>query len=223
MYGFLRKGVYFDQADGGGSATGDSLTDTDDSAGANGNGDQAKTDADKAGGDKDKGKQAAAKVTFTEEQQAAVDLIVKERLEREHKKSEAAAEKVRKQAEEEALTKNKEFETLAEQRKIKVDELEAQVSELAPLKEQVEKYKGAMETILKAQMAKLPKALLPLLEKLDPIEKMQYLADHAKELNVEVIGVPETDTNDSTHKLNEEAQAKAKQQNARVVKSLFSG
>jgi hypothetical protein len=218
MFYFLRKGVYFNQTDGGGSATGDSTTD--DSAGANENGDQAKTDADKTGNDKDTGK--TAKVTFSPEQQVELERVLKERLEREHKKSEAATEKVRKQAEEDALTKNKEFETLAEQRKTKVGELEAQVAELIPLKDQVEKYKGAMDTILKAQMAKLPKALLPLLEKLDPIEKMQYLADHAKELNIEVIGVPETDTNDSTHKLNEEAQAKARKNNANMVKTLFS-
>jgi hypothetical protein len=219
MLEFLRKGVYFDQTDGGGSATGDSTTD--DSAGANENGDQAKTDADKTGNDKDNGK--ATKVTFSPEQQVELERVLKERLERERKKSETAAEKVRRQAEEDALTKNKEFETLAEQRKTKVGELEAQVAELAPLKDQVEKYKGAMETILKAQMAKLPKALLPLLEKLDPIEKMQYLADHAKELNIEVIGVPETDTNDSTHKLNEEAQAKARKNNANMVKSFLGG
>ena len=196
------------------------VTTTDDSAAANGNGDQATTEAENTG--EDKGKQTA-KVTFSPEQQTELERVLKERLERERKKSETAAEKVRKQAEEDALTKNKEFETLAEQRKTKVGELEAQVAELAPLKEQVEKYKGAMETVLKAQMAKLPKAILPLLEKLDPIEKMQYLADHAKELNIEVIGVPETDTNDSTHKLNEEAQAKAKQRNAGMIKTLFSG
>jgi hypothetical protein len=195
------------------------VTTTDDSAAANGNGDQAKTDVGNNG--EDKGKQTA-KVTFSPEQQTELERVLKERLERERKKSETVAEKVRKQAEEDALTKNKEFETLAEQRKTKVGELEAQVAELAPLKEQIEKYKGAMETVLKAQMAKLPKVILPLLEKLDPIEKMQYLADHANELNIEVIGVPETDINDSTQKLNEEAQAKARKNNANMVKALFS-
>jgi len=215
------SGLFLDEGAAGAGQASD--TTTENSTGAAGNGDQAAANADQAGdGDKDKGKQST-KVTFTPEQQAAVDLIVKERLEREHKKSEANAEKARKAAEEEALVKNKEFETLAEARKTKVGELEAQIAELTPFKDQAEKYKAAMEKIVKTQVDKLPAAIKTLLERLDPIEKMQYIADHAKELNIEVIAVPETETSDSNNKLNEEAQAKAKKNNATMVKSFLSG
>jgi len=214
------NGLFLDDSAAGGGQASD--TTTENSTGAAGEGDQAKANADQAGDDKDKGKQTT-KVTFTSEQQAAVDQIVKERLEREHKKSEANAEKARKAAEEEALVKNKEFETLAETRKTKVSELEAQIAELAPFKKQAEDYKAAMEKIVKTQVDKLPAPIKSLLERLDPIEKMQYIADHAKELNIEVIGVPETETNDSNNKLSEEAQAKAKKNNASMVKSFLSG
>lgn len=218
------KGKYFQQADGGGTAAAGAATSTDNSTGAQAvSGDQAATaNADQAGDDKDKGKPTQP-VTFTAEQQTAVDQIVKDRLAREKKNSEAAAEKVRKQAEEDALTKNKEFETLATTRQGKITELEAQVAELNPFKEQAEKYKSAIDGILKAQVEKLPKAIKPLVEKMDPLEKMKYLADNAKELNIEVIGVPETETSDSTNRLNEEAVTNAKKANAQMVKSFLSG
>lgn len=213
------NGVYFDKDSGAGGGA----ADTADSTGTKADGDQAKADVETAGDDKAKGKQAAAtKVTFTEEQQMAVDLIVKERLERAQRKAETDADKLRRQAEEQALLKNKEFETLAEQRKGKVGELEAQVLELTPFKEQAEKYKGAMEKIVKAQVDKLPPALKVLVEKLDPIEQMDYLSEHAKELNI-VAGVPETKTNDSNDKLSEEAKAKARNSNAKLVKGFFGG
>lgn len=212
------KGVYFDKDSGAGGGAADTV----DSPGANGEGDPTKANAENAGDDKSKGKQTAAKVTFTEEQQMAVDLIVKERLERAQRKAEADADKLRIQAEEQALLKNKEFETLAEQRKGKVGELEAQVLELTQFKEQAEKYKSAMEKIVKAQVDKLPPALKVLVEKLDPVEQMDYLSEHAKELNI-VAGVPETETNDSNEKLSEEAKAKARNSNAKLVKGFFGG
>lgn len=216
----IGHGVYFGQDDGAGG--GDAAQDdpTDNSAGANGEGDPASREQ---AGD-DKGKQpAAAKVTFTAEQQAAVDLIIKERLERANKHAEAESKRIQALAQEEALTKNKEFETLAEQRKTKVGELEAQVADLTPFKEQAEKYKAAMDKILSAQVAKLPKAIKVLIDKLDPIEKMQYIADHAKELNIEVLGIPETDTSDTDKKLNAEAEARAKTANKQLVKGFFGG
>ncbi len=218
----IGKGLYLDEAGTGGATAG--ATSTDNGTGATAvSGEQATTaNAEQAGDDKDKGRQTA-KVTFSVEQQAEVDRIIKERLAREKKHADDASEKVRKQAEEDALTKNKEFETLATTRQKKIGELESQVAELVPFKEQTEKYKGAMEKILKAQVDKLPNAIKVLVAKMDPIDQMQYFADHAKELNIEVIGVPETQTSDSTNKLNEEAMNKAKKENATLIKSFLGG
>lgn len=221
MFLSLRKGLYFNQNDGGGdaAATGNS---TDNSAGATGSGDQAKPDAEQAGDEKDKGKQVS-KVIFTPEQQAEVDQIVKERLARAQKKAEADTEKARKQAEEDGLKKNQEFEKLAETRQAKIAEFETQLAELTPFKELAEKYKGAMEKMLQAQVEKLPKTIKVLIEKMDPLDQMQYLTENAKELNIDIKGVPETDTNDSTNKLNQEALNKAKQNNAKMVKTFMGG
>lgn len=209
-------GLYFD-IDGAPGIAGDTANST----GAGNTGGDSKVEAE-AGDGKEKSKQPQ-KVTFTQEQQLAVDLIVKDRLAREKKQAEADAERQRKQAEEDALTKNQEFKTLADQRQNTITDLEARLKEFEPLKEQADKYKDAMLKIVQAQVAKLPPALKVLVEKMDPLEQMAYLADHAKELNINVDAVPETKTNDSTNKLNKEVQEKAKQNNAKLVKGFFSG
>lgn len=175
-----------------------------------------------AGDDKNKSK-PTQKVTFSDEQQAAVDLIVRDRLKQAQRRAEQDAEKMRKQAEEDALTKNQEFKTLAEQRQVTIAELESRIQEFEPLKDETAKYKGAMQKIVQAQVSKLPMALRVLVEKMDPLDQMNYLAEHAKELNLAVEGVPETETSDSTHKLNKEAQDKAQRSNAKLVKGFFGG
>jgi hypothetical protein len=219
MFGEKFHGIYFDKDSGAGGGA----ADTADSTGTEAKGEQVRADVENAGDDKAKSKQTAEKVTFTDAQQIAVDQIVKERLERAQRKAENEAEKLRKQAEEQSLLKNQEFEKLAEQRKTMVGTLEAQVLELTPYKEQAEKYKGAMEKIVKAQVDKLPPALKVLVEKLDPIEQITYMTEHAKELNIGIAGVPETKTNDTNEKLNEEARAKARNSNAKLVKGFFGG
>lgn len=193
---------------------------TADSAGASGDGETHS--AAEAGDDKSKSK-PTQKVTFNEEQQAAVDLIVKDRLKQAQRRAEQDTEKMRRQAEEEALTKNQEFKTLADQRQVTITELEARIQEFTPLKEQTEKYKGAMQKIVQAQVSKLPTALKVLVEKMDPLEQMNYLAEHAKELNLAVQAVPETETSDSNQRLNKEAQDKAQRSNAKLVKGFFGG
>jgi hypothetical protein len=61
--------------------------------------------------------------------QADVDQIVKERLERERRKSQEEAEKVRRQTEEEAAKKNGEWQTLAEQRQEQLKKAEQALRE----------------------------------------------------------------------------------------------
>lgn len=212
---FEQRGLYFEKDE---ATTG--VGNTEDGAGANGEVD-ANLSIAEAGDDKAKGK--LNKVVFTEEQQAAVNLIVKDRLEQAQRTARKEADKARKQAEEEALTKNQEFKALADQRQITITELETRLQEVDPLKEQAEKYKSAMQKIVQAQVSKLPSALKVLVEKMDPLEQMSYLAEHSKELNIAVNAVPETETNDSTHKLNKEALANAQKSNAKMVKSFFGG
>src|SRR5687768_12463744 len=68
--------------------------------------------------------------------QAELDAIVDDRLKRERKKSETAAEKARKDAETAALEKNQEWQKLAETRSTEIADLTKQLAEAAPYKEQ---------------------------------------------------------------------------------------
>ena len=222
MFGFRKffnamPALYFDDSAGAGGGNGGAGDSTENSSGAGG--DQA---ADKNAGDgKDKPDKQAAKVSFTADQQAEVDRIVKDRLDRERKKSEEAAEKTRKKAEEDALAKNSQFEELATTRQNKIAELEAQLQEGEKVSATLQQYKDAVAGIVKAQVDKLPKAVKSLILKMDPLEQMQYLAENAKELNIEVKAVPATETDDGNQKLKQEVLDKAKKKNEQTIKGFF--
>jgi len=114
--------------------------------------------------------------------QADLDRIVKDRLEREKTQREKAALKAREDAEAEALKKNQEWQTLAEKNAARASELEARMGELEPLGEQVTRYKGALDKYLQAEKKDLPKHVLVLLDKLDPVEQIEYLSANREEL-----------------------------------------
>lgn len=174
FYQWLRRGWFF-QNDGAASGGSDKKTDD----GAGDDPDKKKSGEDlKAGDDKEKAK-AKEEKTFT---QAELEQIVKDRLDRERKKAEGETEKARLKAEADALEKNQEWQKLAEQRQAKIDELEKQSVELQPFKDQAEKYKAALDGQLAELKKKLPKYLLPLIEKMDPVDAMAYITEHAEEL-----------------------------------------
>ncbi len=114
--------------------------------------------------------------------QADVDRIVKDRLEREKSAREKATQKAKEDAEAEGLKKNQEWQTLAEKHEARTNELLAKLDELEPLGGQVERYKGALEKYLATEKKDLPKHVMVLLEKLDPIEQIEYLAANREEL-----------------------------------------
>jgi len=162
-------GLYFDKNDGGAGGT-----KPDDSAEDKSK--EKESDESKAGDDKG---QAKDEKKFS---QAELDAIIDDRLKRERKKSEDAAEKARKAAEEEALKKNQEWQELAETRATELESLAKEKAELEPFKEQAEKYKAALNDQLAKVKEKLPKYLLPLIEKMDPVEAMAYITEHAEEI-----------------------------------------
>jgi hypothetical protein len=127
--------------------------------------------------------------TFT---QADIDRIVKDRLEREKSAREKATAKAKEEAEAEALKKNQEWQALAEKNETRANELLAKLGELEPLGDQVTRYKGALEKYLATEKKDLPKHVLVLLEKLDPIEQIEYLAANREDLGKagRVEGVP---------------------------------
>ncbi len=206
------RGMYFDAGAAGGSTT-----TTEDGTGADGG-----NNADgKNAGSNDESKNAQSKVVFSAEQQAEVDRVVANRLARAKKESDADAEKLRKKAEEDALTKNKEFETLANTRLQEIDAKEKELVELRGVKEQSDKYAEAISKIVKTQIEKLPKPVQVLLAKMSPLEQMDYLAQYAKDLQIDLKDVPETDLSDPSNKLTSEAQQKGKAAFERSVKGFF--
>src|SRR6185503_18526097 len=102
--------------------------------------------------------------------QAEIDKLLTPRLEREKKKSEAAAQKAREDAEAASLVEQKKFQELAEQRQKRVIELEAQLAELDPTKQKLADTEAALKDYLKAQRHGLPEHILKLLDKLEPPE-----------------------------------------------------
>lgn len=131
--------------------------------------------------EKSKETQAAglAAAVFT---QADVDRIVKDRLEREKTAREKVALKAKEDAEAEGLKKNQEWQALAQKHEARTNELLAKLDELEPLGDQVDRYKGALESYLVTEKKDLPKHVLVLLEMLDPVEQIEYLAANREEL-----------------------------------------
>lgn len=172
-------GLYFDKDGGAGGKPEDSAADKTD---------EKKSDESKAGDDAKKGK-AEEDRKFS---QAELDAIIDDRLKRERKKSEEAAEKARKKAEDEALTKNQEWQQLAEKRQKDLETLTQEKAGLEPFKEKAERYEKALMDQLTKVKEKLPKYLLPLIDKMDPVEAMAYIAEHAEELGAKPLTYSET-------------------------------
>ena len=207
----ISLGWYFDKDDGTSSGSGgkkdDSAEDkTDD-----------KSDESKAGDEKDKAKSEKKEKTFT---QAELDQIVKDRLERERKKHEADADKARKDAEAAALEKNEEWQKLAEKRAQDLQTLSQEKADLEPYKEQAEKYKKALDDQLAKIKEKLPKHLLPLIDKLDPVEAMAYITEHAEELGAKPSTYGETPEG-KERKLNDEDKKKAQDASGTLITRTF--
>ena len=172
LSGNLFKGVYFNQPDGGGDST-------EDGTGAGGDPDNKVTSPDGKNAGDDKKSPEKKGAPFTPEQQEYIEkVIIPERLKRAKYDADQIADKARKQAEEDALAKNQEFEKLATTRQTRVEELEKELGELRPFKDQADKYAAAITKIVDAQVEKLPEAVKVLVKKLEPLERMEIGRAH---------------------------------------------
>ena len=111
--------------------------------------------------------------TFTQDE---VNTIVAERLKREDEKKARELDKARADAEEKALEDNAKWKELAEKRDKRISELEAQAGDAEALKQELDGYRNALTTQLKAEKEGLPAHILALVDKLNPIEQLEYLA-----------------------------------------------
>lgn len=142
--------------------------------------------------------QPKAAITFTteEEFQKRVEDMLKERLDRERKKAEAATQKAKEQAEQDAAAKNGEWQKLADQRGTKLQELEASATTLTSQVETLTTQTARFEKALRAQLDGLrkdvPKPVIALLDKLDPVEQLEWLAVNRDQVGAGKQGVPGT-------------------------------
>jgi hypothetical protein len=93
----------------------------------------------------------------------------------EQEKAAQAAAHAAEAAEAERLAKAQEWQTLAEKRQAALDELK-------PYKDTADRYKGALAAILAVQRQGLASHVVELLDKLDPVDQLEYIAKHQKEL-----------------------------------------
>jgi hypothetical protein len=149
--------------------------------GASGNPDSTENDTPNAGGHTGGGADGGR--TFS---QAEVDRIIKDRLEREKGKTEAAAQKAKEEAEAAALAKNQEFEALAAKRAEQLAALESEKGTVATQLEAVtgerDRYKTAVEAHLATQREGLPPHIIALLDRLDPVDQLEYIAANREHL-----------------------------------------
>lgn len=149
--------------------------------------------------------------------QADVERIVKERVKREQDKASAAAEKARKEAEESALAKNAEWQTLAEKR-------EKELAELAPFREKAERYEAALKAQLEEARKGLTGAALKLLDRLDPAEQLEFIAANRAELAPEKSnpnGVGSNPNSSNGKNLSSEEREKLRQQDRKNFSGFF--
>lgn len=109
---------------------------------------------------------------FTQDE---VNRLIDDRLKRERQKADEKAKKEREDAEAKALEEQKEYQKLAEQRATKIAELE-------PLTEQVDRYQGALTSLLTAEKQNVPEHVAALLDKLDPVEQLEWIASNRDKL-----------------------------------------
>jgi CRISPR/Cas system CMR-associated protein Cmr5 small subunit len=129
---------------------------------------------------------ATKPLTFESEKdlERYIEDALKDRLERANKKAEKLAQDAREQAEANAAAQNGEWQKLAETREGKIKELSAQVETIAGLQTTAERYEKALKAYLETQRTGLPAHVVVLLDKLDPVDQLEYIAKNREALSV---------------------------------------
>lgn len=114
--------------------------------------------------------------------QADVDAIVKDRIAREKRKADETAEKAKTEAEQKALLEKGEFKTLAEQRATELETLRKDLEAAKTHEQTADKYRKALKERLDAEKKNFPAHVVSLLDKLDPLEQMEWITTNAEAL-----------------------------------------
>lgn len=114
--------------------------------------------------------------------QADIDRIVTERLSREEKKRAEVADKARREAEEKSLAENAKWQELAEKRAKDLEAASAAMKELESAKATSEAQAQALGRYLDAERKGLPDHIIGLLDKLPPLQQLEWLAENKEKL-----------------------------------------
>lgn len=118
--------------------------------------------------------------------QADVDRIVAERLAREKQAAEKATQKAKEAAEEQALAEQQKWQELAGKHGKRAEALEADLqarsTEAETLKAKAERYEQALSAQLMALREGLPAHIITLLDRLDPVDQLEYIATNREAL-----------------------------------------
>lgn len=114
--------------------------------------------------------------------QGEFDSAIQSRLEREKQKRDADAEKARKEQEAKTLEEQGNFKTLAEQRAQELADARSKLDAAANDKKALERYQGALKAQLDSARKDLPAHITALLDKLDPVDQLTWLAENRETL-----------------------------------------
>lgn len=101
--------------------------------------------------------------------QAELEAIVKDRLERQRRATEAQSQKEREATEAKALEEQQQFQKLAEQRQKRIEELE-------PLEARLTEAEEALTALLETERKGLPAHITSLLDDLTPAKQLTWIA-----------------------------------------------
>ncbi len=161
-------------------------------------------------------------ITFASEAefQKKVDEMLKDRLEREKKKAEEAAQKAAANAEAEAAKKNGEWQKVAEAKEREIAENAKKLAELDAISGKATKFETALQKQLETLRKDLPASITALLDKLDAAEQLEWLAANRESLTKKgPDGVPATPPADGG--ANEKATEEARKTFQRQSRSWF--
>lgn len=165
---------------------------------------------------------AESKVEFTPEQQKELDRILSDRLAREKAKTERAEAKARQEAEETSLKERQAFEELANKRQTRITELETQIGELDTTKQKLAKYETTFGNILKAEKEGLDPSIIALLDRLDPLDQLNWLSENkAKAKPAQKTPVPPTPPPSDGKTVSDAEAAKRKEAFGKTVQGFF--
>lgn len=170
----------FNAADDGTKAGGTNDDDTGDGDTSDDDG----TDDDGQKSDDDGGGKQPAVITFATQAdlQKYIDDTLKDRLEREQRKTEKAAAAAKAKAEADALKEQGKFQELAEQQAKELAELAPLRDQLETEKAETERYKSIVTAMLESQRASLPAPIIALLDRLEPPDQLEWINANAAEL-----------------------------------------